>query len=95
MKTITNWSVGIWGQEFTPPEYQQPRIQGTLENGTNIMTSAAVKAEGRIITTTSGSMYVLVGEPHFEYLTWLRVNGYDYNENDPIGMGRGSRKIKA
>ena len=54
------------------------------------MTSSIVKAEGRTITTYSGSVYILQDiEPG--YFQWLQDNNIPYHEDNPITLKGGSK----
>jgi hypothetical protein len=56
-------------------------------DGTRVKTSPIVAADGRRITTASGSTYELVGEPHEAYRAWLVEHGREYDADEPIKVG--------
>ena len=90
-KPVTKWSVLpgkplsslLW--EGTPPDGQDyyPRLLG-MRGDFNIITSKIVKVDNREVTTRSGSVYLLEGEPdaHFkEQLVWHKIT---YSEESPL-----------
>lgn len=79
MKTIEQWST--YRGPFTAPEVP-PCIKGKLGEKW-IITSSVRRAEGRRVTTESGSVYVL-GEPDPKWLEWLASNDYQFDPQNPI-----------
>ncbi len=88
---LTNWSVGNAYQDlYTAPECRGIRLRGTVsghprkDDGERVITSIVQKVAGRIITTSSGSEYELVGEPEAGYLEYLRESARGYDPEAPI-----------
>lgn len=77
---------------YTAPELIPSRLQGVVEghpahkDGTTVTTSAIKKVEGRTVTTSSGSVYIL-GEPDPRYIAFLVENGKPIpNDENPLGI---------
>jgi hypothetical protein len=88
---LYKWSVvPSFEDPFKAPEINPGRLFGFRdEDPKSVRTSPIVSANGREITTRSGSVYILEDiDP--EYLAWLEENGYEYNPADPIKI----KKIK-
>ncbi len=90
MYKIENWSVNTEDDGYTPPEQSVPRLHGKIQDhprfdaDQNVVTSAIVNVNGRIVTTSSGSMYEL-GSPNPEYVEWCRENSVHVpTEDEPI-----------
>ena len=83
MKNLENWSVTLRGDYYTPPEACSKCLQGLNEDGFNIVTSPIVAVNGRVVTTYSGSVYLL-GTVDPNYLDWLKDNNMPYDEVNPI-----------
>jgi hypothetical protein len=94
---LENWSVVKPIEDpYTPPELIPERLAGEVygdnnrEDGTRIVSSAIVSAEGRIVTTASGSTYEL-GEPEERYVQWCRDEGVHVPTKDkPIIVHHGT-----
>lgn len=99
MYKLKNWSVVFRaGGFFTPPEYRMECLAGEIYNrpeprefdgkkfpdGKNVTTSYIVKAEGRIVTTYSGSQYELEGPPHPDYAAWCQEKGMTIDPENPV-----------
>lgn len=56
-----------------------------VDDGRHVRTSRIVKAEGRLVTTNSGSVYEL-GDPLPNYVDWCRENGRAIDQAQPIKM---------
>ena len=52
-------------------------------------TSSIIKTEGRLVWTSSGSVYRL-GRIHAEYRQWLKENNRVYNPKQPITIFKDS-----
>jgi hypothetical protein len=91
MAKLEQWGVCERGDCFAAPETRMICLTGIVyghpvkPDGKEIVTNAIAAVDGRIITTYSGTEYVL-GEPAPKYLQYLKDNGYEYNENFPIRM---------
>ena len=90
--TIREWTVAkhpsIEDNYFLAPELKRgynPCIIGRSSSNTQITTSLIKNVEKRIITTRSGSRYVLVGYPAEHFLSFLRNNNIEYVDDDPLG----------
>lgn len=81
---LYKWSVSLNPSPYIAPEANFPRLAGwRVEDDIQVLTSRIVKAEGRNVTTSSGSVYILE-EIDPEYLKWMRKFGYTYNPINPI-----------
>lgn len=84
MKQLNCWSVvGDKLDVYKAPEQRSFCLVGKLDSGAMIKTSMIVKAEGKVITTRSGSLYVL-GEIDPNYLKFIKDNNISYNKDNPI-----------
>lgn len=84
--TLDNWGVVSTGDWYQAPELQRKILVGTRrEDGKSIHTSFIVGADGRTITTYSGSK-VTLGEANPEYIQYLKVIGQELDEENPIRM---------
>jgi hypothetical protein len=60
-------------------------------DGERVTTMTIVRVEGRRFWTSSGSAYVLEGEPLPQYVTWLKSLGREYEPEQPLTiLGRPS-----
>jgi hypothetical protein len=91
---IEEWSVKtLPGQEYMAPEVAVRVLEGRVyghprkPDGRMIVTSDLVSAEGRVVKTHSGSVYLL-GAIDPKYLAWMRENGFEYDPENPIKMRR-------
>lgn len=57
----------------------------TKPDGERIITSRAVRSEGRAVHTENGSAYYL-GEPSEKYRAWLRDNRPNWDAENPIKL---------
>lgn len=78
---LYKWSIGYAaGQDYVAPEIAKIGLIGKVYNhprkpdGWEVRTSAVVAANGRIITTHSGTVYELRGDPDPGYVAWLAAN---------------------
>lgn len=92
MIKLNFWSViqKSW-DGYTAPEFIPSHLQGVVEghpahkDGTIVTTSAIKRVEGRTVTTSSGSTYIL-GEPDPKYIAYLIEKGKAIPDNDyPLG----------
>lgn len=84
---INNWWVEA-SPLFATPELRGMRLVGDVAGRAGVtVTSRIVKAEGRLVTTRTGSVYEL-GAPAPEYLEQLRIEGIAYDEAQPIKVAR-------
>lgn len=94
---MREWSVVMPSSDgYTAPELLRPMLKGLVDYhaklaargefkpGDPILTSAIVGAEGRRITTESGSVYVLEGDPHAAYVAYCRDNKIPLDMQNPI-----------
>jgi len=90
---LTEWSVGhVSGKSdaYRAPEQGGLVLRGRAQghpkhrDGRRVMTSHIVKVNGRTITTVSGSVYELVGDPEPQYLEFLESIGKKYDRDNPI-----------
>jgi hypothetical protein len=83
---LQDWSV--YRDPYHPPEVPS-RLKGRVfghhrkPDGEWVMTSSIEDATGRLVTTSSGTVYQL-GCIERGYRKWLRDNGYDYDPKRPV-----------
>jgi len=96
LNQITEWcvSANLW---VAPEARGNPFIMGKaniagLTGGEvkPISTSSIQKVNGRTITTISGSIYTLVGEPNELFLDFLKSKGLTYDSERPLDCMLGS-----
>lgn len=84
---LQNWS--CWSDPYLAPEIRVTHLVGRVyghhrkEDGTRVRTSRIVDAAGRLVTTSSGTVYRL-GTIDPKYRRWLRKEGRDYDPRRPI-----------
>lgn len=90
MYKIEDWSVKVKDDGYTPPEQQRLCLHGKIQDHPrfpptkNVLTSPISSVDGRVVTTSSGSVYEL-GTPNAEYMDWCRENGKHVpTEDEPI-----------
>jgi hypothetical protein len=89
MRILRNWSVKV-AHPHLPPEVQRSSLSGEVynhpgfEDSESIITSAIDTAEGRQVTTASGSVYLLEGPPDSAYAEWMKNRGIQYDPENPI-----------
>lgn len=97
---LTNWWV-LFKESSDPyvaPEMLKRCLAGyvtnhpRISNGKLVETSSIVEANGRFITTSSGSIYYLDGNPDQKYLDWMKEQNYPFNSEDPIKIIKGKVK---
>jgi len=90
---LKNWAVvqSPNTDPYLPPEafgiYLGGEIYGRggrFVDGKRVVTSRVVSVNGRMITTKSGSVYELVGDPEPGYLDYLKEIGKEYDPINPI-----------
>lgn len=80
-----------WATEPCPDlPYVAPELHGHVHvsgiiDGKEKLTSRVVKAEGRIITTKSGTVYEL-GEPRAGFVEWCAGHGTPLDSEHPIKL---------
>ena len=84
-----------WGVDVAPGDpYQPPEIRGLVlwgvvtghprkADGTRVTTSRIVAAEGRVVTTSSGTKYRL-GRVSRRYARWCRDKGIRLDRRQPV-----------
>lgn len=86
---INEWSVQVRQGETHLPPNQSGRLGGRVyghpdfPDGSFVTTSRVMSAEGRQVTTESGTVYRL-GEPSKDYLRWLKDNNLSYDPEHPV-----------
>ncbi len=85
---IERWSTVPAGSDpWMAPELAGIAIRGTIANCETskryIRTSRVVSVTGRRVTTRSGSVYEL-GEPHPDFVAWLKESGKEFDPEVPI-----------
>jgi hypothetical protein len=89
---MTQWAV-VYATEdpFQAPEQASLALKGIVTghprkpDGSVIRTSGIAKAQGRVITTESGTVYRL-GEPSEAYRAWLAEHRPNWDPENPIAM---------
>lgn len=91
---LDNWGITSTDSGYVAPEARKLRLTGTrLQDNREVITSAIVNVEGRVITTETGSTYIL-GEPDPEYLDYLQENGIVYNQRNPISVNKPCERLE-
>lgn len=76
--------VPLYNKSYLAPEANPVCLSGYRNDETfPIKTSPIKKADGRQITTLSGSVYILE-DIDVDYLSWCIDNNIDYNYDNPI-----------
>ena len=84
--TLHRWAVEVGGDRYTAPELRRTRIRADHPGGkvgVYIVTSSLTGSEGRLVRTSSGSVYRL-GRVHPRYRRWLRRHGIAYDPRQPV-----------
>ncbi len=90
---LKNWSVvqSPFANPYLPPEFIHIHLAGEIygrperfADGKHVTTSRVETVNGRFITTHSGSVYELVGDPDPNYLKFLKEIGEEYDKDNPI-----------
>lgn len=58
-KVLNDYRIVVSGDEFNAPEIRRFHLQGELHNGMKATTSPIVSVDDDIVTTRSGSTYIL------------------------------------
>ena len=91
---IENWSTGRENNPFLAPEQQGICLCGqvyghpTKEDGSRVKTSSIQSIDGRMVGTLN-TIYEL-GEPDPEFIKWMKVEGIEFNPNEPIKIIKNS-----
>ena len=88
---LHRWSVTQYSDDpYLAPEANPACLLGVREtDGKHVRTSPIVKAEGKEITTKSGTVYILDDmDPDFRL--WLEEEGIEYDPEHPITFKRKS-----
>lgn len=81
---IDDWAVSNYYSLYTAPELQLCCLIGYRSDVQKFIKTSPIKsANGRNITTASGTIYIL-GVIHPNYFEWLNKNNIQYNFNNPI-----------
>jgi len=89
MPRLENWSVQMNGDAYKAPEQLKPILVGEVygdvgrPDGVVINTSPIQSAEGRFVTTKSGSIYEL-GDIDQEYYAFLDGIGHKIDPHNPV-----------
>lgn len=81
---LTNWSTTKNEHPWYPPECMALRLMGMRDDGHSVVTSPIVKVRGRRITTESGSVYILTGDPDPRFVAYCESIGKPLNLKRPI-----------
>jgi len=81
---LYRWSVASVGEAHWAPEQMRRALVGFRDQETKkVITSDIESANGREITTASGSVYVLQDiDP--DYLVWMEKEGIVFDPTNPI-----------
>jgi hypothetical protein len=91
MYRLEEWATVIYPDPWQPPEMQSIAIRGKIynhpnyEDGHEIITSSIASANGKIITTKSGSIYQL-GKINKEFVKWMEDNKISFDPENPVTM---------
>jgi hypothetical protein len=92
---IENWStVNLAGTPFSAPEPVTLYLQGNIyghpdhDDGNCVTTNYIISVDERIVTTASGTKYLL-GEEDPIWLEWLEKNNIEFDSENPIKLPRG------
>lgn len=75
---------------YIAPELVRTRLKGVVTghprkpDGKVIITTKVARVDGRVITTDSGTVYELVGEPSPEYVAYMAANRIVFDSEAPI-----------
>lgn len=92
MITLKNWSVVEIADPYLAPECHRKYLIGEVYghpnsdrfyDGKGIQTSSMMKAEGRRITTESGTVYNLE-DAHPDFLSHLKSIAWEFDPENPI-----------
>ena len=56
-----------------------------FEDGTYVVTSRIISANGRSVVTESGTHYWLTGDPDSAWMKWCNEKGWDLDPENPVG----------
>jgi hypothetical protein len=83
--TLANWELVGSRAQRVRPHFAPAHLSGFVDlDGECIITSKVVAAEGRTVTTHSGSRYLL-GSPLPAYVDWLAGLGLELDDENPLG----------
>jgi len=88
---IVDWRVVSSGTPYTAPEARTAHLQGDVYNhpsdkisdGDCVTTSEMVDSSGVVVTTKSGTEYIL-GTINDEYLKYIKDSGLKYDMLNPV-----------
>ena len=93
-RTLRGWSVLLdhHPDPYKGSEFGRKYLGGDVfghpsprfPDGCGITTGHIASVEGRTVTTTSGSVYVLEGPPCPKYAQWCEDHGIDIDPENPI-----------
>ena len=89
---LKDWGIIKEQHSFRAPESIPIKLNGAVyghpikEDGKRVVTSAILEVDGRTITTESGTIYELVGEPSDKYLKYLEENSIKMDSDNPVTM---------
>lgn len=91
MVKLECWSMSR--NPFHAPELGTERLQGKVyghpkyEDGVSILTAFIKSVDGKVVTTSSGRIYLL-GEPDPKYVKWMKENNIPFDPEKPVRMRR-------
>ena len=92
IKVMKNWSTtGDWNS-YTAPELRRLKLHGDVARDDGsirpVITSSVIDAvtteAGLRLIETRNTVYSLVGPPNPEWVEWMKENGIEFDEEDPI-----------
>lgn len=91
VKRIERWSTELCpNQPYLAPELHDHLHLAGIIDGKEKLTSRIVKANGRTVTTKTGTVYEL-GDPRPEFAAWCAERGEPIDPQQPVKV-RPSRK---
>jgi hypothetical protein len=85
-KTLIKWTVATHPDDaYAAPEVAgNPGLGGIDQRGKRVITSRIQSFRGRFVTTASGSVYQLIGEPDEHFLKFLKDKRLKFNDREPL-----------
>lgn len=94
MIRLREWATRRAGSEYLAPEVPRivlvGRVYGHPEfhDGMRIETTPIASVNGREITTETGRIYHLDGDPEQAFVKWMSEHGVSYDPERPIAVKR-------
>ena len=97
MIVIKDWSLVAPEYEENEQDETLPCLYGMvfghpiIEDGAYMVSMPISKVNGTTVTTSTGNIYKLYGEPHDQYLDWIKECGFPYDPKEPIKIVKVNR----